>query len=98
MEPLPYDIGRDSGYNCRVFLRSKQYHYLFDPAMKRTSVNLKQRCKIIFEGQDFTGLALDKLAPPSLMTSGFLQRYPEINFVREFEVECPFDGDPLLDK
>jgi len=100
IEPRVYDHEKNelNLYNSRIFLKENQYEYLFEPTMKRTSVNLKQRIEIKYKGQKWIGFNLDH-GPKmnSLISDTFLKNYGDkLNFIREYEIECPFEGDETL--
>ena len=76
-----------------------KYNFLFDPGKKRTSMTLKQKVEVIFRKEGWVGFNLDHgPGSSSLISDSFLKEYGNnINFIREYVVECPFEGDPTLD-
>lgn len=82
--------------NSRVYLKTEKYKYLFQSDKKRMSAWLNYKCQIKSEKYGFTCLELDNPIP-TLISDDFLKRNAKnIHFIRENEITCPYEGDPLL--
>jgi molecular chaperone HtpG len=90
--------GKNEPFNSRIFLKTEKYNYLFNSKIKRTSTWLKDKCKFQYEKNGFTCLNLDN-PEESLITEDFLNKNSSnLHFIREYKINCPFDGDEILNK
>ena len=84
--------------NSRIFLSTDKYKYLFKTTTKRMSSWISNKCEVKFEKNGFTCLELDK-PRPTLFSDDFLNTNAKnIHFAREYEITCPYEGDPLFNE
>lgn len=90
--------GEHEPFNSRIFLKTEKYNYLFKSKIKRTSTWLKSKCQFKYEKNGFTCLHIDN-PEESLITDDFLNKNSSnLHFIREYKINCPFDGDEILNK
>ncbi|MFC4480187.1 ATP-binding protein [Flavobacterium chungangensis] len=83
-------------YNSRIFIKSEKYNFLFNSKIKRAPTWLKNKCKIQNERNGFICLHLDNPIE-SLIKDDFLNKYSNnIHFIREYEIDCLYEGDQIL--
>ena len=83
-------------FDARVFLKTEKYFYLFDKKTKRLSNPLKARCKPQYEIRGFTCLDLDNPHESIFEESFFSKNQSNVHLIREYKINCPFEGDLIL--
>lgn len=83
-------------FDARVFLKTEKYHYLFDKKIKRLTTWLKARCKFQFEIKDFTCLNLGNQKKSIFDENFFEQNSNNVHFIREYNINCQYEGDLIL--
>jgi len=85
-------------FNSRVFMKTEKYKHVFNKGKQRISRLLDDKCDFQFEKFGWSCLHFDN-PKESLISDAFLEKYSEnINFIREYEITCPFEGDNVLNK
>ena len=86
-------------YEARVFMKTSQFNNLFEPKTRKITEILGAATDLIVRNKDWIGFDLDKPTIKSLITEEFLtQQGKKLNFIREYIIECHFEGDPILDE
>ncbi|WP_295799873.1 ATP-binding protein [Mucilaginibacter sp.] len=99
LEPSYFNyITREFDDPCAtVFMKNSKYNFLFQADKKRLSVWLKNLCKVKFVKKQWVCLTMGN-PNESIITDGFLNKYPNLNFIREHEVKSLYRGDFILDE
>lgn len=93
-----YETGQIDPYNSIIYIKKEKYAYLFNPSSKRMIVYLQNKCKIKYEANEWTCLYLDN-PKEAILSKEFLNEYStKINFIREYEITCPYPGYHVLDE
>lgn len=88
--------GNIEAFNSRIFIKTDKYNYLFKSKIKRVSTWLKNKCKFQYEKNEFTCLHLDNPTKTIINDEFFDKNSNKIHFIREYKIECSFEGDKIL--
>lgn len=82
--------------NARIFMKTEKYNHIFKSDRKRVSGWLNYKAKMQFEKKGWSCLTLDE-PRASNISAHFLGKYEsDLNFIREYTITCPYEGDKLL--
>ena len=93
-----HEKGKWEDFDARIFIKTEKYNYLFNSNKKRLSDWLNNTCDVQYVINNLTCLHLDS-PKASVFDKSFLSRYSDnIHFIREYKINCPYEGDTILNK
>lgn len=96
----PFSFNKETNefeeFKSRVFIKTDKYNYLFKSDKKRVTTFLSSKCKVQSEKYSFTCIELENPIT-SIIDDSFIKMYKNnLHFIREYEIECKYDGDEIL--
>lgn len=82
-------------FDVRVFIKTEKYNFLFKSNKKRIPKWINNICEVQYEINDLTCLHIDN-PNKTILNESFFNNNPNIHFIREYKINCTFEGDVIL--